>query len=148
FLVRDEYEELDKFITEGGDNHIILTGQPGIGKTVYLTYCLLCRLMRKERTIFMLDTFRRYLFRDKGAYRLPGDLYITNDREILQESSTTLVLYDCNSKQEKATDVFQGIKTLISTSPELSRYDRFDKESYTLTFNMQTWSWSEVYLSW
>ena len=31
FLVRDEYIELDKFIADSGDHHIILTGQPGIG---------------------------------------------------------------------------------------------------------------------
>ncbi|EJC97434.1 uncharacterized protein FOMMEDRAFT_163396 [Fomitiporia mediterranea MF3/22] len=148
FMIRDEYRELDTYITEKLENPFFLKLTLQLGKTVYLTYCLLGCLFEKEPTILMLRPNIRYLFQDDGVYSLPGESYVsTDDSAIIQEPlGRVLVLYDCNSDQEKAILACPGTRMLISTSPKKSRYHRFEKEQRAEMFVMQTWAWYEIYL--
>ncbi|EJC99491.1 uncharacterized protein FOMMEDRAFT_38242, partial [Fomitiporia mediterranea MF3/22] len=100
FMIRDEYKKLDEFVAEKAPKFVLVIGQPGIGKTVYLTYCLLCRLTEKKRTVLMLNPSKCYLFQNEGVYTFPRDLYDrTDNHEIIQQPFETLILYDCNANQ-------------------------------------------------
>ncbi|EDR09961.1 uncharacterized protein LACBIDRAFT_325872 [Laccaria bicolor S238N-H82] len=74
FLVRGEYTELEIF-SASQSQHVLLLGQPGIGKTVYLMYSLLRRLIAGLPTIFAKSPINRYIFLDSGVYWIPHDSF-------------------------------------------------------------------------
>ncbi|EJC97517.1 uncharacterized protein FOMMEDRAFT_163019 [Fomitiporia mediterranea MF3/22] len=96
----------------------------------------------------MYDPDKCYLFQDEGVYRLPLDLFKRTDNHlIVQRASETLFLYDCNESQTVVKRSRAGVKLLVTTSPRRSRYAGFQKQAYPSSFIMQTWTWTEIYLS-
>lgn len=145
----------------------LLLGQPGIGayfihdnlifaltlapgKSVYLTYCLLRRLVAGKSTIFSLSPTARYVFLDQGAYWVP-DRSVFLLQEALDNDNDGLILYDINNAQGHAMDT-RSLKfwdSIVALSPSEHRFKSWEKDNMATSwrFVMKTWSWSEVYLS-
>ncbi|KAL5484750.1 SQS1_5 [Sanghuangporus weigelae] len=155
-LIRKEYEELDEFLkkvvcsddeAKTGRKDVLLVGQPGIGKTVYLSYCLLKRLSSGRRTIFSFSPTRRYLFQDSGAFWIPNETisaaagHITDDRD-----PDALILFDLNSSQPSPSSI-RNWRTVVASSPKVSRWKHWQKEKIPKMFVMKTWTWEEIYIS-
>ncbi|KAL5480221.1 SQS1_1 [Sanghuangporus weigelae] len=149
FLIRKEYEELDSFLASDKSKapRVLLIGQPGIGKTVYLTYCLLKRLSSGKRTIVSWSDTSRYLFQDNGAFWIPNKiiaaagLKVTDDRD-----GDALILYDLNNNQPKPYEM-RNWHIVVASSPKNSRWKEWEKETQAQTYIMKTWGWEEMYIS-
>ncbi|KAF8516548.1 hypothetical protein BU17DRAFT_92637 [Hysterangium stoloniferum] len=61
-LVRESYAEM--FHRLG----VLLTGQPGTGKTLFLFYLLVCLLQQKQNVLFSLDGRQLFLFFHDAVY--------------------------------------------------------------------------------
>ncbi|KAF8273633.1 hypothetical protein EI94DRAFT_1913870 [Lactarius quietus] len=75
-LIRSEWETLlDSFSKRerGRDGSVFLTGQPGIGKTCFLYYVLVTRLLRAQPTIFQHMDGRVFVVTDEVRLRRPAD---------------------------------------------------------------------------
>ncbi|KAL5525449.1 SQS1_6 [Sanghuangporus sanghuang] len=155
-LIRKEYEELDEFLNKlihsddeakTGRKDVLLIGQPGIGKTVYFSYCLLKRLSSGRRTIFSLSPTRRYLFQDNGVFWIPNETisaaagHITDDRD-----PDALILFDLSSNQPSPSSI-RNWRTVVASSPKSSRWKHWQKEKIPEVFVMKTWTWEEILIS-
>ncbi|EDR00963.1 uncharacterized protein LACBIDRAFT_312765 [Laccaria bicolor S238N-H82] len=143
FLARGEYTELDNFL-ESNDNHVLLLGQPGIGKTIYLTYCLLRRLIAGLPTIFVKTSDIRYIFLDSGVYWIPCNSFnMSEDSPFTDRLDNTLVLFDLNEEQS-TPERFYDWRVLVSSSPQSARYKEWVKHRGAEYWVMRTWSWEEI----
>ncbi|KAF6750792.1 hypothetical protein DFP72DRAFT_817259 [Ephemerocybe angulata] len=69
-LIRNEYLELAKSLTElkdRGESGVLVTGEEGIGKSIFLLYLLLHRLEQKLPTAIQFAADRYTIFDEKGA---------------------------------------------------------------------------------
>ncbi|KAF8331068.1 uncharacterized protein EI90DRAFT_3154725 [Cantharellus anzutake] len=162
FYVRDEYHELDAFVEErrqsdvAGSRHseprrpILLVGQPGIGKTVYLTYCLVNRLVQGKPTVFSKSPLTRFAFLSSGVYMVPRDSFeYWQDPELSAvDKNVTDGLILCDfSWAEKVGTLLQRWRMLVASSPKLQEVRGWVKEKDAVKFYMKTWSWREVFVS-
>ncbi|KAK7680283.1 hypothetical protein QCA50_016523 [Cerrena zonata] len=154
FLIREEYVELEHFVESGkrlGLVDTLLLGQPGIGKSMYLTYCLLRRLAAGKSTILSLSPKARYVFLDQGVYWIPDDSVLSLQQN-LNRDSDGLTLYDINNEQDRAMDTSKFLTrwdSILASSPSEHRFKAWAKFNIQTSrkFVMKTWGWSEVYLS-
>ncbi|KAI0722696.1 hypothetical protein C8Q76DRAFT_370586 [Earliella scabrosa] len=69
-IVRDDYpyllKELEELVSDG-TRAVVITGQPGIGKTVFLLYLFFYRLERQLPTAIQLDTRYYFIFDEQGV---------------------------------------------------------------------------------
>ena len=98
-------------------------------------------------TILSLSSSERYLFREDGVYRVPGDTVATvPGLDCVGER--VLVLYDLNVDQP-IIQSFSSWPYIIASSPQIriSRYDRWEKERGKLNarFVMNPWDWPDIY---
>ncbi|KAF8326120.1 uncharacterized protein EI90DRAFT_2999618 [Cantharellus anzutake] len=158
FYVRAEYNTLDGFVEKQRESDvagphprrpILLVGQPGIGKTVYLMYCLVNRLAQGKPTVLSKSYLRRFAFLPSGVYMIPGDSF---DRwyhpEVHAAEGTDLhglILCDF-SMGEKVETLLRRWRILVASSPKPQEMYRWVKEYNVTKFYMKTWSWHEVYV--
>ncbi|GJJ08354.1 hypothetical protein Clacol_002568 [Clathrus columnatus] len=151
FLVRNEYVEFFKYTTlSTKSKSFLLLGQPGIGKTIYLTYHLVQRLLAGQATIFSFNFYERYLFHQSGVYDVAGDSVRTLwkiNPELNEEPP--LVLIDFNERQTQwDINVFGSNLILAASSPNRSRYKNWLKESSAVPYVMKTWEWKGIFQAW
>lgn len=145
-LVRDDYIQLDDFLGSHSE-HVLLLGQPGIGKTVYLTYCLLRRLLAGLPTIFAKTGDIRYIFLDSGVHWIPSNSFrMSEDPLFTDQVDNTLVLFDLNEEQS-TPERFLHWRILASSSPKSGRYREWSKHRGAEHWVMRTWSWEEIYFA-
>ncbi|KAF8316961.1 uncharacterized protein EI90DRAFT_217367 [Cantharellus anzutake] len=158
FYVRDEYYKLDGFVEEQRQSDvteryrrrpILLIGQPGIGKTVYLTYCLVNRLAQGKPTVFSRSHSIRFAFLSSGVYLIPDNsFHLWDDPELSVAEGRDLdglVLFDLSSN-EKVDTSFQRWRVLVASSPKPQEVRGWIEENDVNVFYMRTWSWQEVYV--
>ncbi|THU81730.1 hypothetical protein K435DRAFT_469056 [Dendrothele bispora CBS 962.96] len=150
FYYRDEYNEVDELEQASAHGsmafNILLLGHPGIGKTTYLTYCLVNRLARKQPTCLLMSPENRYLFVDEGVFHIPGDERAVDDLVLRHRTLDSLVLYDLNEEHARVEpSLFRKWRAIVTSSPRPSRYQDWVKHRMPKKFVMKTWSWEEVY---
>ncbi|KAF8330174.1 uncharacterized protein EI90DRAFT_2973201, partial [Cantharellus anzutake] len=158
FYVRDEYRELDAFVEEQRQSDvarrsrrtpILLIGQPGIGLTVYLTYCLVNRLAEGKPTVLSKSRSMRFAFLSSGVYHIPSNSFDDWDNPEVSAAGSGdygLSLFDL-SLGEGVNTLVSRWRTLVASSPEPRKVDKWVKENHVKKFYMKTWSWQEVYVS-
>ncbi|KAF8335451.1 uncharacterized protein EI90DRAFT_2913680 [Cantharellus anzutake] len=159
FYVRDEYRELDAFVEEQRQSDIarrsrrtpiLLTGQPGIGKTVYLTYCLVNRLAEGKPTVLSKSRSMRFAFLSSGVYSIPFDSFDdwVNPEvfAVIRGDLDGLSLFDLSSG-ESVNSLAPRWRTLVVSSPKPREVRKWVKENHVNKFYMKTWNWQEVYVS-
>lgn len=144
-LARNEYSNLDNFL-ETSSNHVVLEGQSGVGKTVYLTYRLVRRLIAGLPTVFAKQKDDRYVSLDSGVYWIPSHSFNLSghppftDRVLVKN---TLVLFDLNEMQS-TPEQFQHWRVLASSSPQPGRCKEWAKHRLARSWTMKTWSSGEI----
>ncbi|KAL6305203.1 hypothetical protein BKA93DRAFT_731796, partial [Sparassis latifolia] len=159
-LARQEYvDAVETF--EKDQRPVMLIGQPGVGKTLFLLYALIKRLIKGRSTIYSTDPRSCYLFRESGAYQFTSEDMTPRDlrsamREIHGRNvpggdfgavDEGWILFELNESQESLTwnsAKFLRWKTVISSSPKLSRYKEWVKQKNAMKYVMKPWSWSEI----
>ncbi|GJJ11341.1 hypothetical protein Clacol_005573 [Clathrus columnatus] len=146
-FIREISSELVPDLYETSTEVTETTAVSGIGKTTYLTYHLVQRLLAGQATIFSLNPHDRYLFHQSGVYDISGhslrSLRKTNPELI---DAWSLVLVDFNTAQTQSDlAIFQSNPILAASSPNRARYKYWLKESGAVTYVMKTWKWNEAF---
>ncbi|KAH9074282.1 hypothetical protein EDB83DRAFT_2549740 [Lactarius deliciosus] len=147
-LVRPEYEvawgDFDYDTARKKDRRgVIVTGQPGIGKTCFLYY-LLFRLLSEGTPVSLQRSNHILVFRDDGVYRHP------QDAEPDCFPARTWALSDSSHRAKQPCDVFmdaaqQYIAWIIQTaSPLEENWRGWAKQLTAVTFVMNEFSAEEI----
>jgi hypothetical protein len=169
-LVRQEYEEALEAIDvcEGTQNAVVVVGHPGIGvvltfylkrrthltlscsgKTIFLYYVLVLRLLSRSPTLFQYENESIVFFNEDGVTRL-------SPKSMLRPSSATWALVDANPSvlQPAAMLLRDGAPffTIVASSPRSAKWDQLAhyKPPFTLWF-MKPFTLGELveaYVSW
>ncbi|KAI9464952.1 hypothetical protein BJY52DRAFT_1144826, partial [Lactarius psammicola] len=149
-LVRSEYDVVLSMLNEDHNTAqerncggVVITGQPGIGKSCFLYYLLLHRL--SEMTPVALQLLSYFVvFRDDGVYRYPLDA----DPDYLPEG--TWALSDSNDVAKQPCTAFLGAAQLQcawivqTASPLEERWKNWQKHRNADTFVMNHISIQEI----
>ncbi|KAH9051098.1 hypothetical protein EDB87DRAFT_1836808 [Lactarius vividus] len=147
-LVRPEYvvawEDFDyDTAKEKGQGGVVVTGQPGIGKTCFLYY-LLFRLLSEGTPVSLQLAPHILVFRDDGVYRHPQDAapdYLPRG---------TWALSDAGRVNEKPCNTFLNAAgryttwIIQTTSPLETRWKEWAKQHGAVTFVMKGFSAAEI----
>ncbi|KAF8548541.1 hypothetical protein OG21DRAFT_1500960 [Imleria badia] len=144
-LVREEYRTALHELETNDTYHYgaYITGQPGIGKTLFLAYVLVARLGQK-RTVAWQDTTGRpfyVLFRDTATF------YSLADPTPLYDHGPLWALSDSNAGVQSPAPIFYSpddVRTIQTTSPKESRWKEWSKQSGAECYVMDIWSRKEV----
>lgn len=142
-FVRECYSELAEVtfgIMEGGSN-LIITGNPGIGKSFFLFFFMyLLRTQAPDATVVLYRHLEDqwYLFsKDTILIASKEQLEsILTIKEHLRDPSTWYLV-------DTATPLEVNAKTLLVTSPYVQRYKEFRKTNADIRF-MPVWSKEEI----
>ncbi|PUU82311.1 hypothetical protein B9Z19DRAFT_1120916 [Tuber borchii] len=121
-----------------------ISGQPGTGKTFFLSYLLVCRLCARLPTVYRKDDQRFYLF-DRASPGLEITLKQLSDLPPTQKRRLW-VLTD-----EKIDDTHWYPKTLpwfvvLAASPnKTTASEQWHKERNPAKFYMSIWGWPEIF---
>ncbi|KAI0687934.1 hypothetical protein C8T65DRAFT_526941, partial [Cerioporus squamosus] len=125
-VIRPEYVWLRETIETGylrTTKAIVVTGHPGIGKTVWLLDVLLHRLERKLPTAIYLSGDQFVVFNDEGAT-------VRDARNRADLSRDYWTLSDSNDDIHKPCRAFQlsNARIILSTSPRPDRWKEWKKQ--------------------
>ena len=118
---------------------VLVTGNPGIGKSFFLIY-LLIRFAKLMKTIVLelAEKGKVYLFKPgQDPVLIPGSLA---ELEELEDKST-IFLHNPKANQEP---LFVNAFTVLASSPNSNNYKGFCKRMRTQKFYMPVWSKDEV----
>ncbi|KAI0296293.1 hypothetical protein B0F90DRAFT_1109562 [Multifurca ochricompacta] len=149
-LVRQEYDKafdvIEETLLNCGTSHlggIIITGQPGIGKTCFLFYLLLRRLSSGQPTAFQIRPTYYLLFKNSGVE--------VHGPEFSTLPDGTLALVNSNEKVEKPCDGFlyasdKGTTFVVQTTPpKANRWKDWEKYHDGFLYVMECFSWDEMH---
>ncbi|KAH9009391.1 hypothetical protein EDB84DRAFT_1280496 [Lactarius hengduanensis] len=145
-LVRKEYIQLYKYCKKYLRSHrddpkppsVVITGQPGIGKSVWITYALCQRLTEGEPFIWFSGTCR-YLFVAEGVFVVPPDYPPTHFKTCIW----TFVDADDGIPDYLAPHRTKHL-IILSSSPESSRWKLLTKTTQCSTAIMDPWTREEI----
>ncbi|KAH7886488.1 hypothetical protein F5I97DRAFT_1788978, partial [Phlebopus sp. FC_14] len=142
FLVRKEYLLAMEAFDVGYETGSVIIGQPGIGKTYFLIYALIERLLQGKPVAFQLDRHRYALFaeaevtlHDAARSRTPlwrSDLWALSD-------SNEITILPADAFQSTA-----DIRIFQATSPAFKRWKGWSKQRNVGRFVMDVWSIEET----
>ncbi|KAH9065068.1 hypothetical protein EDB83DRAFT_2519688 [Lactarius deliciosus] len=126
---------------EDGPLSVVITGQPGIGKSYWIFYALHRCLCEGKPVIWYYDS-RRYLFVAEGVYELFRDFPSVG----FEARVWTLVDNDEDKSGILPYIAVQFTKHFIiyTTSPQRSRWDRLDKTTLLKVIIMNPWTRAEL----
>lgn len=124
-----------------------------LGKTVFLTYCLVRRLAKGLPTVFATTPRDRYVFLESGVFWAPDQAFDDWENEEVDNACLEfarpgldgLVLFDINVDQSFKC-IPRDWRTLVASSPNPKEVHRWKKENDAIKFYMKTWGLEEVYL--
>jgi hypothetical protein len=123
---------------------IILTGNPGIGKTWFQSAILVERLLAGIPTVLQMDNTltndELLLFDHRGVtslHELPRNDPVYKDVEVW-------ALADQKVRGALATLSEQQWLTIVTSSPNEGNYKQLQEASADLVWYMPTWNWSEI----
>ncbi|KAF9497813.1 hypothetical protein BDN71DRAFT_1444215 [Pleurotus eryngii] len=151
-FIRQEYEDLYKRLqicdSSRTDGRVI-SGSPGIGKSVFLLYALVMRLREKKTTVYFSVFQRLFLFFANEVFEVPSQ-----DFEIYEHLSNFLPPYRIWSLVDTAAeggspplaitmpDVFFTVHT---ASPNRHHYGEWTSQHGGVMLIMNPWSIEELY---
>lgn len=140
-FIRSCYKELSTIIFDGASDgsmkNIVVTGTPGIGKSLfgyYLLYLLRCQ----GKTVVFQNKQDWYRFSDAGVVKGRFDTF--QDTGYLTNDSNDWYLSDPEGKPYEG---FVGI-TVVLVSPKQNRVNEFLKQVQSRRFFMPVWSEDEL----
>ena len=120
---------------------IVITGNPGIGKSWFLSYCLL-RLANEKRTVFFesVRTDERWLFKPDGTVT-----QIKGDWPLETGDPSTVFLFDPYGGAPREPERVTAF-TVVASSPNEQNFKEFAKQTGSQKFYMPCWTWDEIEL--
>ncbi|KZT03446.1 uncharacterized protein LAESUDRAFT_814726 [Laetiporus sulphureus 93-53] len=151
-LVREEYEEALRYFdlrySSNPSGGVLITGHPGIGKSIFLRYILVMRILRGEPTLYQHQPDSMFLFHAKGVFRLPTDrLEAVSRAAHLEQFSDAFALVDVGDElEEPAKNLLSQWSPFFLVAAVLPRtgerpWMRIRKMKQ---FVMNAWSWPEI----
>eukprot|EP01124_Arcella_intermedia_P014092 TRINITY_DN20481_c0_g1_i1.p1 TRINITY_DN20481_c0_g1~~TRINITY_DN20481_c0_g1_i1.p1 ORF type:complete len:343 (-),score=49.68 TRINITY_DN20481_c0_g1_i1:50-1051(-) len=139
---KDLFDIIHKRYQEGSPG-AILTGNPGIGKSWFLSYCLL-RFAQQGQSVYYQSAGENlaWLFRPDGLVRL-FEAPATVPAEIRDSPSSTVYLFD-PSGPFPAEPIATHCFTLVAAPPERKHYHSFAKRIDNFKLYQPVWSWEEL----
>ena len=141
--VRQSYLDLHNLIfsEDYANRNVIITGTPGVGKSMFALYELYLALREGKTVVFRhLVSGITYIFDTKKnrafTTTAPSAVYL-----YLKEEST-VYLYDAGTKSSPQYGRFPR-RILVFSSPERRNYAEIEKKGAMMCY-MPTWSWSEI----
>ncbi|KAI8893780.1 hypothetical protein BC833DRAFT_607256 [Globomyces pollinis-pini] len=141
-FVRDSYQSIASSIRPG-INKTIITGTPGIGKSLFLIY-LLWRLVKAgKRVLFVYHPVTIYYDGQGGVFEL-SSLPSVVDHSFW--TSDLWCLFDAKAKQELHLSAFpyEWCTFVLSTSPRRELVNDFKKPPRPQVFYMPIWTETEL----
>ena len=120
----------------------IFSGHPGIGKTCFLSYVLVERLLKAQPTVLQIgsdvDGYFHLLFDQSGVRRVTS-----YDDDCLRDAAIWALT---DQKPRGLASVFEAHKWLVvvTSSPRLENYKRIKKNYASPVYYMPEWTWEEV----
>ncbi|KIL69383.1 hypothetical protein M378DRAFT_21547 [Amanita muscaria Koide BX008] len=127
----------------------IVTGQPGVGKSVFLIYVLLRRLANGMTTVYCDRGAYVHIFDDTGVRRLT----LSDGSRIpeLDNNSECCALVNLGDKLKLVPDVFypqlRKGRVVVATSPSKEHWRSFSHEHLARVCCMPTWEWGPLYFA-
>jgi hypothetical protein len=145
-FIRESYKTIASSILEGNGSHkAIITGTPGIGKSLFLFYLLWKLVKRGKRVLFIYHPFNIYYDEEGGVFRFASSrLPLDNDDSFWNE--TLWCLFDAKGKNEANLYEFPTslCKFILSTSPRREMVNDFKKPPVPDCFYMPIWTEAEL----
>ena len=141
-FIRDSYKKLYSLIVDSfKDKDVVVTGTPGIGKTLFLVYFLM-RYMRENDDFTVLlckhssETYVYFDNRNDGPVELQR---LTSDLKRLLVNGDLLLLVDAASVYRTG-----NCRVIVATSPNISNYEDILKDCNPVLLHMPVWSSEEL----
>ncbi|KDQ19358.1 hypothetical protein BOTBODRAFT_41603 [Botryobasidium botryosum FD-172 SS1] len=127
----------------------IISGQPGIGKTFFLSYVLVRRLQKERETVYCGDGAFVHVFTHSGVRKVPLSSLARIKELDEHRHCCALVNIGGNLKQPPSQfypERREG-RLVVATSPNPEHSASFSKENVAKILWMPTWDWEELYCS-
>ncbi|KZT03447.1 uncharacterized protein LAESUDRAFT_762019 [Laetiporus sulphureus 93-53] len=153
-LVREEYEEALQHVDLRYASHpsggVLITGHPGIGKSLFLQYVLVMRILQGEPILYQHQPDCVYLFHGKGVFRLPTDrLEAVSRAAQLEQFSDAFALVDVSGELEEPAKNLLSQRSpffLIAAVPPRTGERPWMRMRNMKRFVMKPWSWVEIFI--
>ncbi|KDQ07956.1 hypothetical protein BOTBODRAFT_48516 [Botryobasidium botryosum FD-172 SS1] len=124
----------------------VISGQPGIGKTVFLSYVLVCRLQRQLDTVYCGDPGYAHVFTTDGVKKVYLTPY-TCVRELDAEPKCRALVNLGVHLQQLPCQFKPLIRRgrVVMTTSSNSEHTRSWKEHSAQTYWMPAWEWRDLY---
>ncbi|RKP15804.1 hypothetical protein ROZALSC1DRAFT_4961, partial [Rozella allomycis CSF55] len=142
--VRASYRTIASSINSG-INKAIITGTPGIGKSLFLIYLLWELVKGGKRVLFIYHPFNIYYDGKGGVFRFAsGRLPRNSDNSFWND--TLWCLFDAKGKKEFHLDrlPYPLCTFILSTSPNRELLNDFKNPPVPQVFYMPTWTEAEL----
>jgi hypothetical protein len=140
--VRESYRTIASSINPG-INKGIITGTPGIGKSIFLIYLLWKLVKEGKRVLFIYHPFSIY-YDEQGVVFMLDKIPSSIDFSFWND--TLWCLFDAKAKKEAQLNEFphEMCTFIVSTSPRREMVNDFKKPPVPQEFYMPTWSEAEL----
>jgi hypothetical protein len=164
-LVRGAYQEMYNILVETQEDRLqhiqvpepipnrkkisLILGQPGIGKTWFLTYVLVRRLLEGKPTIFQVakhfdgdvnfSDATHYLINENGVHQMPDSLSVPE-----MDNPDIWVLADQKPVGAPWLVGEHNWLVVVTPEPREANYHYLVKRFSPQTFYLPTWDWEEV----
>ena len=143
--IRECYRTIASSINPGGINKAIITGTPGIGKSLFLIYLLWKLVKEGKRVLFIYHSDTIYYDGQGGVFYCPENSLPTSN-EVAFWSDDLLCLLNAKGKEEKHLSAFpyELCTFIVSTSPRRDMVNDFKKPPPPKVFYMPLWTATEL----
>jgi len=142
FYIRESYRAIAQSI-KSGRNKVIITGTPGIGKSIFIIYLFWKLVKEGKRVLFIYHPDQVYYDGNGGLFYVntipsSGDRVFWND--------TLWCLFDAKSKEAKDLNAlpYELCTFVLSTSPRREMLNDFRKPPVPQVFYMPLWTKAEL----
>ncbi|KAF9508840.1 hypothetical protein BS47DRAFT_202961 [Hydnum rufescens UP504] len=144
-MIRDEYRECYKLLETNPNHGAVVSGQPGIGKSLFLYYCLARRLSQRQPTVFHKGgPGPPHFFSERGLYRC-----IDMGAWVPGVPQGTWALLDSTDTAESPPWFFfnqaSPFYIVHAAFPDNRRYRSWRNQKGGGIFYMSPWSWPELW---
>ncbi|KAH9036897.1 hypothetical protein EDB84DRAFT_1416475, partial [Lactarius hengduanensis] len=148
-LVRKEYirlyEYCDKYLESRRNKQkppsVVITGQPGIGKSYWVTYAL-CRRLAEGKPVFWFRSTARFLFVKEGVFEVPPDYHSTDLK------TRVWLLIDADDSKDGIPDYLAPHETnhliILCSSPPSARWKPLTRTTLCRVAIMNPWTRGEI----
>ncbi|EJC99708.1 uncharacterized protein FOMMEDRAFT_160136 [Fomitiporia mediterranea MF3/22] len=135
-------ERMFRFRREDREKGIVLSGQPGTGKTTWLWYMLICCLMKYENVVFHYQADTRFFFEGR-VYRA-----MRSNASLIEKGVFSWSLIDLDRREEGPPEFLTGkgvhILPIQAASPNPKRYFHWLKQRNGYVWGMPLWTLDEM----